>query len=89
MTDSVGMGAVNLRWDFPTAAVLAVGAGADAVLATDGAQALRMRDALVAAVRAGTLPEGRLSEAAARVTALAGGDPVAMSCHSVSLPSLH
>ena len=78
MTDSLGMGAVNLRWDFPTAAVLAVGAGADAVLATDGAQAVRMRDALVAAVRSGALPEVRLSEAAARVTALAGGDPGAV-----------
>ena len=88
MTDSVGMGAVNLRWDFPTAAVLAVGAGADAVLATDGAQAGRMRDALVAAVRSGALPEARLSEAAARVTALAGGDPVAVSCLPVSLPTL-
>jgi len=88
MTDSVGMGAVDLRWDFPKAGVLAVGAGADAVLATDGAQAVRMRDALVAAVRSGSLPEVRLSEAAARVTALAGGDPVAMSCLSVSLPSL-
>jgi beta-N-acetylhexosaminidase len=65
-----------------------VGAGADAVLATDGAQAVRMRDALVAAVRSGALPEVRLSEAAARVTALAGGDPVAMSCTPVSLPSL-
>jgi beta-N-acetylhexosaminidase len=88
MTDSVGMGAVNLRWDFPAAAVLAVGAGADAVLATDGAQAVRMRDALVTAVRTGRLPEVRLSEAAARVTALAGGDPVAMSCRPVSLPTL-
>jgi beta-N-acetylhexosaminidase len=88
MTDSLGMGAVNLRWDFPTAAVLAVGAGADAVLATDGGQAVRMRDALVAAVRSGGLPEARLSEAAARVTALAGGDPVAMSCLPVSLPTL-
>lgn len=88
MTDSVGMGAVNLRWDFPDAAVQAVSAGADAVLATDGGQAGRMRDGLVEAVRAGRLPEARLSEAAARVTALAGGDPVAMSCLDVALPRL-
>ncbi|WP_309134963.1 glycoside hydrolase family 3 N-terminal domain-containing protein [Cellulomonas sp.] len=87
ITDSVGMGAVNLRWDFPAAAVAAVGAGADAVLATDGRQAVRMRDALVEAVRTGALPEDRLSEAAARVTALAGGDPVAMSCLDVDLPA--
>jgi beta-N-acetylhexosaminidase len=88
MTDSLGMGAVHLRWDFPRAAVLAVGAGADAVLATDGHQAARMRDALVAAVRTGRLPEARLSEAAARVTALAGGDPVALTCRAVPLPAL-
>ncbi|WP_182113885.1 MULTISPECIES: glycoside hydrolase family 3 N-terminal domain-containing protein [unclassified Actinotalea] len=86
MTDSIGMGAVNVRWDFPVAAVLAVGAGADAVLATDGNQAVRMRDALVAAVHAGELPEGRLSEAAARVTALAGGDARAMSCLDPGVP---
>lgn len=88
ITDSVGMGAVNMRWDFPDAAVAAVAAGADAVLTTDGNQALRMRDALVAAVASGALPEDRLSEAAARVTALAGGDPVAMSCVDVVLPVL-
>lgn len=88
MTDSIGMGAVNLRWDFDRAAVLAVTAGADAVLATDGQQAARMRDALIEAVTAGTLPEERLSEAAARVTALAGGDPVAMSCLEVATPAL-
>ena len=87
ITDSVGMGAVNLRWDFPEAAVRAVEAGADAVLATDGAQAVRMRDALVEAVRSGRVPEQRLSQAAARVTALAGGDPVAMSCLDVELPA--
>lgn len=88
MTDSVGMGAVNLRFDFPVAAVKAVAAGVDAVLATDGNQAVRMRDALVAAVGDGSLPEARLDEAAARVTALAGGDPVAMSCLPVTTPVL-
>ncbi len=88
MTDSVGMGAVNLRFDFPVAAVTALTAGVDAVLATDGAQAVRMRDAIVAAVADGSLPEARLSEAAARVTALAGGDPKAMSCLDVQTPVL-
>lgn len=88
MTDSIGMGAVNLRWDFPEAAVRAVSAGADAVLATDGKQAERMRDALVEAVGSGRLPQARLDEAAARVTALAGGDPARMSCLPVELPTL-
>ncbi len=88
MTDSLGMGAVHQRWDFPESVVLAVQAGADAALTTDGSQARGMRDALVAAVRAGALPEDRLSEAAARVTALAGGDPVRMSCVDVELPAV-
>ena len=88
MTDSVGMGPVNLRWDFPEAAVRAVEAGTDAVLATDGNQAQRMRDALVEAVESGRLPEQRLDEAAARVTALAGGDPMALTCLDVTGPRL-
>ena len=70
ITDSIGMGAVHRRWDFPAAAEQALRAGADAVLATDGNQARRMRRRLVAAVRAGRLPEARLDEAAARVLAL-------------------
>jgi len=65
-----------------------VAAGVDAVLATDGNQALRMRDAIVAAVGDGSLPEARVNEAAARVTALAGGDPMAMSCLAVTTPTL-
>jgi beta-N-acetylhexosaminidase len=88
MTDSLGMQAVHARWDFPEAAVRAVEAGADAVLATDGGQATRMRDALVEAVESGRLPEARLDEASARVTALAGGDPVALSCRPIDLPEL-
>jgi beta-N-acetylhexosaminidase len=83
VTDSLGMGAVNLRWDFPEAAVRAIEAGADSAFATDGNQAVRMRDAIVAAVRSGRLSEDRLDEAAARVTALAGGDPMALTCTSV------
>ena len=88
MTDSLGMGAVNLRWDFPEAAVRAIEAGADAALATDGNQAVRMRDALVEAVNSGRLPEERLDEAAARVAALAGGDEQALTCRDVTLPVL-
>lgn len=88
VTDSLGMGAVHRTWDFPESTVMAITAGADAVLATDGRHAQRMRDALVAAVEEGVLPEERLSEAAARTTALAGGDTWAMSCLDVRLPTL-
>jgi beta-N-acetylhexosaminidase len=80
ITDSLGMGAVNTRWDFPEAAVRAVTAGADAAFATDGRQALRMRDALVAAVRSGGLPESRLDEAATRMARLTKADARALTC---------
>jgi beta-N-acetylhexosaminidase len=86
MTDSIGMGSIYPRWDFPDAAVAAIAAGADVVLGSGAVlrvnpdAAREMRDALVDAVRDGSLPEERLDEAAARATALAGGDPVAMAC---------
>ncbi len=88
MSDSLGMGAVNLRYDYPKAAVQGLRAGVDALLFTDGTQAKRMRDAIVAAVRSGELDEARLDEAAARMTALAGGDPRALTCRDVQLPSM-
>jgi beta-N-acetylhexosaminidase len=88
MTDSLGMGAVNLRFDFPVAAVKALAAGSDGLLTTDGNQALRMRDAIVAAVRNGALPAARLADAAAHMTALAGGDAYALTCEHVTLPKL-
>lgn len=82
MTDSLGMGPVNLRWPFGEAAVRAVAAGADAVLATDGNQARPMRDALVAAVESGRLPEDRLDEAVVRMLALRDIDPAGIVCPS-------
>jgi beta-N-acetylhexosaminidase len=88
ITDSLGMGAVNLRYDFPVAAVTALKAGVDGLLATDGNQALRMRDAIVTAVHTGQLSHQRLADAAARMTALAGGDPYALTCTHVTLPHL-
>jgi beta-N-acetylhexosaminidase len=74
------MGAVNTRWDFPEAAVRAITAGADAAFATDGRQAVRMRDALVAAVQNGRLSELRLNEAASRMARLSGADVHALTC---------
>jgi beta-N-acetylhexosaminidase len=73
ITDSIGMGAIHRRWDFPQAAVRAIRAGADAVLTTDGTQARRMRNRLVRAVRSGALDEQRLNEAVARMVALHAG----------------
>jgi beta-N-acetylhexosaminidase len=82
ITDSLGMGAVNTRWDFPAAAVRAIAAGADGAFATDGRQAVRMRDAIVAAVRSGRLTQTRLDEAAGRMARLSGADPAALTCIS-------
>lgn len=83
VTDSVGMGAVHQTWGFETSVVMAIKAGADAVLATDGNVAGVMRDALVAAVRNGELDEDRLDEAAARMLALKGEDPETVVCRDV------
>lgn len=88
MTDSLGMGAVHRRWAFPESAVLSVTAGADAALTTDGNQARAMRDALVAAVEAGDLPQARLDEAVARMSHLAGADPAGIVCVDVEFPEL-
>ena len=88
ITDSIGMGAVNQRWDWAEASVQAIKSGADGVLSTNGAFARDMVHGLVVAVQTGQLREDRLNEAAARITALAGGDPMAFACHAVELPKL-
>ncbi len=88
ITDSIGMGAVNQRWDWSEAAVKAIDSGADGVLSTNGSFARDMVHGLVVAVQTGQLSEDRLNEAAARMTALAGGDPTAFACRSVELPKL-
>lgn len=68
MTDSLGMGAAQARGGHAGAAVDAMAAGADVLLANQGSEAARaMRDALVAAVEDGDLPRERLAEAAGRV----------------------
>jgi beta-N-acetylhexosaminidase len=88
ITDSIGMGAVNQRWDWAEATVKALASGADGVLSTSGAFARDMVHGVVVAVQRGELSEDRLNEAAARMTALAGGDPMAFACREVQLPKL-
>lgn len=88
ITDSIGMGAVNQRWDWAEASVKAIAAGADGVLSTDGRFAKDMVHGLVVAVQTGALSEARLNEAAARVAALAGADPLLFACQPVHLPKL-
>ncbi|GAA2947163.1 MULTISPECIES: glycoside hydrolase family 3 protein [Streptomycetaceae] len=75
VTDGMEMDAIAGTYGIERGSVLAVAAGADAIcvgggLADEGT-VLRLRDALVAAVRTGELSEERLADAAARVRALA------------------
>lgn len=80
ITDAVGMESIVGQWSLAEAAVVALKAGADLVLATGGDTAAAMRDGVVAAVIAGRLPESRLDEAVGRVLRLRGESPAAMVC---------
>lgn len=84
ITDSVGMGAVHQQWDFTVSVVMAIAAGADAVLTTDGNGARAMREALVEAVESGELDGDRLNEAAGRMLALKGADAESVVCQAVA-----
>jgi beta-N-acetylhexosaminidase len=75
VTDGIEMRAISDRFGIEHATVLALAAGADAVCVggdhADEHTADRLRDAIVAAVLAGELPEERLADAARRVAELA------------------
>lgn len=76
VTDAVEMKAIADHHGVERGTVLAMAAGADAICIggnlADEEIVVRLRDALVDAVRTGELPEERLTEAAGRVRALAG-----------------
>ncbi|MFJ6635709.1 glycoside hydrolase family 3 protein [Streptomyces sp. NPDC091376] len=75
VTDGMEMQAISSTYGIERGSVLAIAAGADAICVGGGLAdedtVLRLRDALVTAVRKGELPEERLADAAARVRALA------------------
>ncbi|MGW3335998.1 glycoside hydrolase family 3 protein [Streptomyces sp. NPDC001009] len=75
VTDGMEMRAVSGTYGIEHGSVLAVAAGADAICVggglADDETVRRLRDALVAAVRSGELPEERLADAARRVRELA------------------
>lgn len=75
VTDAIEMQGVRRRYGLTGAAVRALAAGVDAICVggehADERTAIELRDAIVAAVRAGELPEERLRDAVARVRALA------------------
>jgi beta-N-acetylhexosaminidase len=76
VSDALEMRATKDVFGIPGAAVLTVAAGTDLLcLGRDGQEDdyLAVREALVAAVRDGTIPAGRLEEAADRVARLRGG----------------
>jgi beta-N-acetylhexosaminidase len=76
VSDALEMRATRDMFGIPRAAVLAVAAGTDLLcLGRDGSEEdyLAVREALVAAVRDGTLDGARLEEAADRVARLRGG----------------
>ncbi|MEV6674707.1 glycoside hydrolase family 3 N-terminal domain-containing protein [Streptomyces sp. NPDC051162] len=75
VTDGMEMRAIAATYGIERGSVMAVAAGADAICVggglADEETVLRLRDALVGAVRSGELAEERLADAAARVRALA------------------
>ncbi|MGX6601107.1 glycoside hydrolase family 3 protein [Micromonosporaceae bacterium Da 78-11] len=74
ITDGIEMQGVRRKYGLEGATVRALAAGADAICvggdSADEHTAIRLRDAIVAAVRSGELPEDRLQQAAARVRRL-------------------
>ncbi|MEV5429926.1 glycoside hydrolase family 3 protein [Streptomyces sp. NPDC052701] len=75
VTDGMEMQAIAGTYGIERGSVLAVAAGADAICVggglADEETVRRLRDALVAAVRSGELPEERLADAAERIRKLA------------------
>ncbi|MFG1669548.1 glycoside hydrolase family 3 protein [Streptomyces sp. Y7] len=75
VTDGMEMQAIAATYGIERGSVLAIAAGADAICVggglADDETVRRLRDALVAAVRSGELPEARLAEAAENVRELA------------------
>ncbi|MFC3990191.1 glycoside hydrolase family 3 protein [Actinoplanes siamensis] len=74
VTDGIEMQGVRRRFGLAGATVRALAAGVDAICVggdhADEETAIRLRDAIVAAVLSGELPEARLRDAVARVRAL-------------------
>ncbi|MEU9242079.1 glycoside hydrolase family 3 protein [Streptomyces sp. NPDC048385] len=85
VTDGIEMRAIAGTYGIEHGSVLAIAAGADAICVggglSDDETVRRLRDALVAAVRSGELPEERLADAARRVRALADWTATAPTAH--------
>ncbi|MEU9394890.1 glycoside hydrolase family 3 protein [Streptomyces sp. NPDC048324] len=90
VTDGMEMRAIAGTYGIERGSVLAIAAGADAICVggglADDETVRRLRDALVAAVRSGELPEARLAEAADRVRSLAGWTTTAKTARPQPAP---
>ena len=80
ITDALGMGAVYNEWGFDESPAMALAAGADAVLVTQGDRVEDLAEGIIASVRGGALDESRLDEAVTRMVRLRGGDPATVVC---------
>lgn len=80
ITDAIGMGAIYNTWGFGEAPAMALAAGADAVLVTQGDRVRELRNGIVSAVRVGELDEPRLDDAVRRVLALRREDATGTLC---------
>ncbi|MFI2205989.1 glycoside hydrolase family 3 protein [Streptomyces sp. NPDC020192] len=91
VTDGMEMRAISGTYGLEHGVVLAIAAGADAICVGGGlcdeGTVLGLRDALVAAVRSGELPEERLADAAARVRDLARWTAASRSAGADTEPS--
>ncbi|MFJ9121846.1 glycoside hydrolase family 3 protein [Streptomyces sp. NPDC102394] len=90
VTDGMEMRAIAGTYGIERGSVLAIAAGADAICVggglADDETVRRLRDALVAAVHSGELPEARLAEAADRVRSLAGWTSTAKAARPQPAP---
>ncbi|MEU7058353.1 glycoside hydrolase family 3 protein [Streptomyces sp. NPDC046197] len=92
VTDGMEMQAIAGTYGIERGSVLAIAAGADAICVggglADDETVRRLRDALVAAVRSGELPEERLADAARRVRGLAAWTATADRAKGVPDPEI-
>lgn len=92
VTDGMEMQAIAATYGIERGSVLAIAAGADAICVggglADDETVRRLRDALIAAVRSGELPEERLAEAAQRVRELADWTAAAPSGAAGARPDI-
>ncbi|MEU8028205.1 glycoside hydrolase family 3 N-terminal domain-containing protein [Streptomyces sp. NPDC049099] len=90
VTDGMEMRAISGAYGLERGVVLAIAAGADAICVGGGlcdeGTVLKLRDALVAAVRSGELAEERLADAAARVRGLAAWTVTARGAAAEAAP---